>query len=621
MGPVRLPEIRQPLTARRAGRAAEPEPEPETTVQALVRRAEQAWEERAPGEPVMAEIAAAVEATLPARLPRVIVVGGAQTQHWTDLLRAQWPGLQVVPVRPEDEVAATHVQLTIQAPFDLVVDAADTTGEEQLQLFQRTFMHLRTGGVYVARRLVPGDPEVADTDPPQPSRNALPNEGLPFEPCFQGDLWDLLSAAQAARIRQREDHRGLGVAFRDVAGLAPLLGEVSVRRQVLRVVVAKRASAKLREDEVDAVLAARPGIGACLEGRPAVAWDSTADYRHNRPEDPYVQVHFDVPALSLRRYDAPTCSRGQIVTSKNLLLPETFRQPWMDRMVNVYVVERAPLFGAVRRSISDPDDLPGAYFHFDSEWPGHFGHLLTEQVGRMWAWERARELEPGIKLLTTLQHDRDPVVLQPFELDVLGAFGITEDDIHVFERPCRPERLYTATSMWSLPRYVHPDMARTWDRIGDHLAARAEVRDRSPRLFVSRRQTLKRSCHNTPEVEQLFAERGFEIFYPEDHPLAEQVASFRAAEVVAGFGGSGLFSLALTNTPKQVITIGPWTYTARNEHLIASVRGHDLTSIWCTPDLPHPPGSWTQQAFASGFRVDFEDEGRYLRACLDRLAP
>ena len=126
----------------------------------------------------------------------------------------------------------------------------------------------------------------------------------------------------------------------------------------------------------------------------------------------------------------------------------------------------------MRRDISAPDGLPGAWFHLDSEWPGHFGHLVTEQVSRMWAWERVRELEPDVKVLLTLQHDREPAVLAPFEIDILGAFGITPEDIHVFTAASRPERLYTSTGMFSLPRLVHPSMAAIWNRVGDHVVPR-----------------------------------------------------------------------------------------------------------------------------------------------------
>ena len=605
----------------------------------LVRRADQQrW---ADVRPHLAAMEVVVDALQGRDDAVVLVVGGPDAAPWSTVLQAQWPASRVSTVQLPDDASATHARLTLEGPFDLVVDASDENGNDQALLFQRVFMHLRAGGQYVARRLVP-HPLGDDAAPTSRSGetlaqrqvasvtasaggtriavdDALPNENLPPDAPYAGDLWGLVAAAQEARIRDFRDHRADAPAYRDVEGLGRSLEQVHVHSKVLRVVNGVRVAPKLREEEVDTVLAGRPELGQRLDALPAVTWTATCAYDVNRVADPYVQSRLTVPEMVLRRYDAPTCSRGQIVTRDDVLFPETFRQNWMERIANVYVVERAPRFGTVRRDISTPDELPGAWFHLDSEWPGHFGHLMTEQLSRLWAWDRVRELEPDVKVLMTLQHDREPAVLAPFEIDILGAFGIAPDDVHVFTAPCRPERLYTSTGMFSLPRFIHPGMASIWDRVGDHVVQRAERRRRPDRSFVSRRPSLKRSCHNVDEVEAFFAGRGFEVVHPEDHPLAEQVALFRAAGTIAGFAGSGLFSLAFCKAPKRVFALGPDAYTARNEYLISALRGHDLTAVRSRSDLEHPEGSWTQQAFASSFTVDLDDEGRFLADRLDRL--
>jgi capsular polysaccharide biosynthesis protein len=553
---------------------------------------------------------------------RVVVTGAADVEAWSSVLERAWPDLTVHRVHVDDEPSAVHVRLTVAGPFDVVVDASDTSAVEQARLFQRVFMHLDKGGWYVARRLVPGGDAA---EPAQASerlergRDALPNENIPEEPPYEGDLWSLVAEAQAARTRDLVDDLSKGWERRDVFGLAGCLAEVHVHSKVLRLVNSTRVAPKLREEEVDAVLAARPELGERLASLPSVTWSATNEYVVNRAGDPYVQTEFRVPEMVLRRYDEAVCARGQIVTRDHLLYPESFRQNWMTRMANIYVIEKFPRFGVVRRDVSSPDPLPGAWFHLDSEWPGHFGHLLTEQVSRLWAFEQVRAVEPEAKVLLTLQHDREPMALQPFENEVLGAFGITAEDVHVFTTTCRPERLYTATGMFSLPRFVHPDIARLWDRVGDHLVRDADDRPRAERLFVSRRPALKRSCHNVAQVEELFRARGFEVMYPEDHALCEQVSRFRAARTVAGFAGSGLFSLMFCRDAKDVVVLGPDAYTARNENLIAAVRGHRVTAVRSRSDVEHPEGWWTQQAFASGFTFDVEDEGRFLAEQLDRI--
>jgi capsular polysaccharide biosynthesis protein len=97
------------------------------------------------------------------------------------------------------------------------------------------------------------------------------------------------------------------------------------------------------------------------------------------------------------------------------------------------------------------------------------------------------------------------------------------------------------------------------------------------------------------------------------------VAIFRGADVVAGFGGSALFTAALCDTPKTIVTVAPTSYTARNEHLIAAARGHRVISAWSAPGIAQPEGWWTQEAYASDFTVDLAAEGAWLEEQLGAL--
>ena len=77
--------------------------------------------------------------------------------------------------------------------------------------------------------------------------------------------------------------------------------------------------------------------------------------------------------------------------------------------------------------------------------------------------------------------------------------------------------------------------------------------------------------------------------------------------------------MAFCDIPKTVIMILPESYTARNEYLFASVRGHHLRAAWSKPDVPQPAEGWTVEAFTSSFLVDLDREGRYLRQVLETL--
>ena len=558
---------------------------------------------------------------------RVLVVAGAELEAWTELFARAWPDVEPVVAHADDDASRLHIRLGLAGPFDVVLQAADSTAQAQARLFPRLFFHLREGGTYLTPRLLPLTDEeavaaraaAAASLEAAASSRPWPNEDSALVAPYVGELWDLVAEAQRTRLRGPAEVVDLAGPTRDVNGLGRHLHDVEVHGVALRIVNGRRTDVLLDEAEADAVLQARPDLGREVESLPATRMTATGKYRHNLARDPYFVADMAVPKLTLRAYDAPVFSRGQVVTSGGFVWPDTYRHHLAPRLHNRFVEDSAPRFGRLRRSTKELDDLPGRWFNLDSEWPGHYGHTLTELLGRLWAWDRVRELAPDVRCLLTLTPDRRPPELVAFERDIFGAFGITPADVQVFERPCRPETLYSATSMFSLPDYVHPDMVRIWDRVAEHLLPQAGSGDRPRRIFCTRPADHKRSCTNTDQVEELFERHGFEVVRPETLPLADQIALFRGADAIGGFGGSALFTSALCDSPKTVITVAPTSYTARNEHLIAAARGHTVISAWSKPRLTHPPGGWSQQAYASDFTFDLDDEGSWLNRQLAGL--
>jgi capsular polysaccharide biosynthesis protein len=551
---------------------------------------------------------------------RVLVVAGPELDAWRELFARAWPSVEPVLAQADEDPSDLHVRLGLAGPFDVVLQAADSTALVQARLFPRLFFHLREGGTYLTPALLP----LSDVDAASARSEAAawlerlassrpwPNEDSALVPAYVGELWELVAEAQRARLRGPETVVDLASRTRDVNGLARHLHDVEVHGVALRIVNGRRTDVLLDEAEADVVLHARPDLGREVQSLPPSRMTSAGEYRHNLERDDYFNADMAVPRLTLRAYDAPVFSRGQVVTSGGFVWPDTYRHHLAPRLHNRFVEDSAPRFGRLRRSVKELDDLPGRWFNLDSEWPGHYGHTLTELLGRLWAWDQVREIAPDVRCLLTLTPDRQPPELVAFERDIFAAFDITPADVHVFERPCRPETLFSATSMFSLPDYVHPDMVRVWDRVADHLLPQAQPGDRPRRIFCTRPADHKRSCTNTAQVEELFVRHGFEVVRPETYPLADQIALFRGAEAIGGFGGSALFTSALCDSPKTVVTVAPSSYTARNEHLIAAARGHTVISAWSTPRLVHPPGGWSQQAYASDFTFDLDDEGAWL---------
>jgi hypothetical protein len=153
--------------------------------------------------------------------------------------------------------------------------------------------------------------------------------------------------------------------------------------------------------------------------------------------------------------------------------------------------------------------------------------------------------------------------------------------------------------------------------VGAALRSSSGLAEHPKRIFLSRRHD-RRACLNRAEVEGLFREHGFEILFPEDHPLADQVELVHGAEVVAGFAGSAMFTTMLTDRLTHVVLVSSDAYRPTNEYLIGSVRGHRLdvaigTTSTVLPDgVPDGRLEWP-------FHVDMDEEGAWLKEILAGL--
>jgi capsular polysaccharide biosynthesis protein len=523
------------------------------------------------------------------RLPTLIV------ERWADAHVLQLGGVTPVseesPVGQSSEritwsvptsVSQRHALLTVEGPFDALVDVTGDPPDQQLERLRETLFHVRRRGLYVARTDV-------DSSGEQPLADAI-----------------------AGMVADRPVADGSST-HRDDPSYAAAIGHVTRSRSSIRLSVETSALAKTRYAELDQMMALRPHrVCTIEETRPARRFRSACVVTANRPElNRRMPAEFKVPAMALRRYDDVVCAPHQVLIKDSYLIPDTFRHPANARLTNHLLTDLTPLFAAYPRRLDAPARLRGEYFYLGSEYPQLFGHVLTEQLSRLWAWRAAKLIHPRLKALVPLRSRAGR--LTSFERQIFTAAGVDTADIVTPSGPVRVDHLLAASPMLVNPQYIHPEIAVQWDEVGDSLDAMAAVADTPAKLFVSRKRAhAKRTCRNADDVEAIATRFGFTVVYPEDHSLPQQVRMFRKAEAIAGYAGSGLFTLAFCPEPTRLILLSSENYTARNEYLIASVRGHPIDLVWCPAEHPFVDGVWTRAAFQSDYRVDLERDGDHL---------
>jgi capsular polysaccharide biosynthesis protein len=571
------------------------------------------WRREAPAAPTTALAAAAQsagwnlhrsQASFLADLDRVLaaqpstdvaVLVGAHPTPIGQIVAEAYPRARIHMFGLDSTRSTLHTRMAAAGPFGVLVD--DTRhGDQHARVLRDTFFHLRAGGALVVRDY---------RSEPDPRRTHAPVADLPSL------LAELL----------HDRHEDAATTFgrrRDQVMLAKSIREVTIGERHLVLTSGVDALAKLREEEADRVLDENPANGRVITAVPGLTFASRAesltgieDDDHRRPQT------FPVPRMSLRDYADVVCAPGQVAVRGNLLLPDSFRHNQYPRLRNRWTIDLAPGFAQEPRLSTGITHLPGTYFYLDAEWRGHFGHMMTDQLPRMWGWAEAKRAHPDLKALLSLAARQTR--LSDWQLTLFAAVGIPADDVVTFDAPVHVDRLVAATSMFSMPSYVHPDIEPLWNQLGRTLAADARAGDYPSRIFVSRRPSTLRHCRNTPELESFFADRGYEIVFPDELPLSEQAATFQRADVIAGLTGSGLFSLMYAETPKDVIILSPTSFTSSNEYLIAAVRGHRIHQIWSEPDIEQPASGWSQKAYESDFAFDFDNEGVTLQGILAEL--
>ena len=526
---------------------------------------------------------------------RVAMLRGDHASPLRRVLEARFADIRVYPADLRAAPDDLHAALATHGPYDLIIDDSRRVYVRR-RVFRNSWYHLVPGGLYVIRDF---------------RKNPWPEGHRPVDTA----VWPYL---QRLIERRAADDPTRPTMARSDRRFVEAIGRIRLGAEHL--IVQNRGSgyAKMREASMNLVIDNRDDDRAQLvDVLPVQTFTSRArlDRTDLLADKNRYRTSYEPPEMSVRRYRDAVVLPRQIALLGNLVLPETFRHNQYPTLTHHGMEDLGRYFA----DVATPDELPllpGRYFYLDAEWRQHFGHLLTEQLSRLWAWPGLKARFPDLKAVLSLQrgHDRP----HPWELEIFSAAGIAPEDLTVIDRPVRVDELFGATPMFSMPSYVDPRIVDLWNRVGHRLTELEPPSRHRLRVFITRpADSTERPCHNQGEVEDYFRDRGFTVVHPELLPVGEQVSIFRNADVIAGFAGSGMFNLMFRTEPVPVILIRSAAYTAVNEYMISSVRGNTLSVVDGVPDLAHPPGRWSRRAFHAGFRVDFHRVGRDLDRAVD----
>ena len=164
---------------------------------------------------------------------------------------------------------------------------------------------------------------------------------------------------------------------------------------------------------------------------------------------------------------------------------------------------------------------------------GHFGHLITDCVTRLWYVIK----NPDIKHRIAYMFVGDTATeMQPYHYEFLSLLGIGRDRILLVETPTQFKKVIVPKQSCHWCSSYHKDLFYiVYDEITRKITPK---KDRKLYLSKSKYKDSNRLIFNEGYFEDFFEKRGFKVIYPEDLPVSEQVAYAAGAEEIACTAGT-----------------------------------------------------------------------------------
>lgn len=200
------------------------------------------------------------------------------------------------------------------------------------------------------------------------------------------------------------------------------------------------------------------------------------------------------------------------------------------------------------------EDLPGRWL-----WGGvlkdHFGHFLTESLGRLWALDQLKGPLDGIVFLPEQGFGKgQDLALKAYQQQFVDLLGI-DLPVRVLNRATLVETLEVPGPGFAIgPMLTGTAKFRAFVR--DRLAPQVAP-EGLERLYISRSglDPGLGGVLDEAAIESHLTQAGYQVFHPQDHSLPDQIARYRAARQIVALDGSALHLLAFVAREHQQIAL------------------------------------------------------------------
>lgn len=143
--------------------------------------------------------------------------------------------------------------------------------------------------------------------------------------------------------------------------------------------------------------------------------------------------------------------------------------------------------------------------------------------------------------------------LQPRFRELLSYFGI--EPLCTYRPIIGQQYMFRLSRQLAQYDFDHEIDIPFYNFTGEVYSPFIECRNNRKKIFLSRRGA--RSLRNESEVNSFLEDRGYHIFYPEEHSISEQISIMQSAEDVVAIHGAAMAFLALNDRIRTLVELLP----------------------------------------------------------------
>lgn len=282
---------------------------------------------------------------------------------------------------------------------------------------------------------------------------------------------------------------------------------------------------------------------------------------HNAPPEvegyrQFVAETFATPPdlLVVTLHDATVVGSGVVVIGGKYILRESLINVHGDRFLGLRRLSES-------KFEYHPDELPcgdlqGSPVLIKQTWDEHYGHWLVESFPRAYWWQTIFLDRSEFSFIV---QDTGNEHMNRLTEETLGFIGIAGRRIvrTINSKSYRSDRL----------GYISPITIQPWTKSGLVFQAIEHIKreilktgpavEVGPKIYLARRDTLKRNLVNEHVILPVLEREGFVAVHMEDYQIKEQADIFNGATHIVGILGGALSNLAFANPGTKLLALAP----------------------------------------------------------------